>query len=208
MPDTGSSPGQALIRHPEGRRALHRHGSTEAWRSGICARPCCGRSILNSLPQPGRLQPLGLVEVLDWTSAALNRVDRAAFFARFNEGEAVPYFYEPFLEAFDPELRKQLGVWYTPAEVVRYMVARVDKALKDDLHIPDGLAADNVYVLDPCCGTGAYLAEVLRRIAANLHWQRHGRPRWRAGQTGGHATGSSVSRSCPLRSWWLICKSA
>ena len=125
-------------------------------------------ALFSQLAQPGRLQPLGLVEVLDWTSAALNRVDRAAFFTRFNEGEAVPYFYEPFLEAFDPELRKQLGVWYTPAEVVRYMVARVDKALKDDLDIPDGLAADNVYVLDPCCGTGAYLAEVLRRIAANL----------------------------------------
>ena len=28
--------------------------------------------------------------------------------------------------------------------------------------------AENVFVLDPCCGTGAYLAEVLRRIAANL----------------------------------------
>ena len=126
------------------------------------------RALFQQISDPGRLQPLGLVEVLDWTAAALNRVDRAAFFARFNEGEAVPYFYEPFLEAFDPEFRKQLGVWYTPAEVVRYMVARVDKALKDDLHIPDGLAADNVYVLDPCCGTGAYLAEVLRRIAANL----------------------------------------
>jgi len=61
-----------------------------------------------------------------------------------------------------------VGVWYTPAEVVRYMVARVDRALKDDLDIPDGLAAENVYVLDPCCGTGTYLAEVLRRIAANL----------------------------------------
>ena len=126
------------------------------------------RALFQQISDPGRLQPLGLIEVLDWTSAALNRVDRTAFFARFNEGDAVPYFYEPFLQAFDPELRKQLGVWYTPAEVVRYMVARVDKALKDDLHIPDGLAADNVYVLDPCCGTGAYLAEVLRRIAVNL----------------------------------------
>ena len=122
----------------------------------------------NKSRDPGRLQPLGLVEVLDWTSAALDRVDCDAFFARFNEGEAVTYFYEPFLEAFDPDLRKQLGVWYTPAEVVRYMVARVDKALRDDLGIADGLAAENVYVLDPCCGTGAYLAEVLRRIAANL----------------------------------------
>ena len=126
------------------------------------------RALFQQLSDPGRLQSLGLVEVLDWTAAALDRVDRAAFFARFNEGEAVPYFYEPFLEAFDPELRKQLGVWYTPPEVVRYMVARVDQAVKDDLGIADGLAAENVYVLDPCCGTGAYLAEVLRRIAANL----------------------------------------
>ena len=129
------------------------------------------RALFHQLSGPGRLQRLDLVEVLDWTAAALDRVDRAAFFTRFNEGEAVPYFYEPFLEAFDPDLRKQLGVWYTPAEVVRYMVARVDKALKDDLGISDGLAAENVYVLDPCCGTGAYLAEVLRRIAANLAGQ-------------------------------------
>ena len=126
------------------------------------------RALFQQLSDPGRLQPLGLVEVLDWTSAALDRVDRSSFFTRFSEGEAVPYFYEPFLESFDPGLRKQLGVWYTPAEVVRYMVARVDKALKDDLDIADGLAAENVYVLDPCCGTGAYLSEVLRHIAANL----------------------------------------
>ena len=126
------------------------------------------RALFRQIADPGHLQPLGLTEVLDWTAAALDRVDRTAFFARFNEGEAVPYFYEPFLEAFDPDLRKQLGVWYTPSEVVRYMVARVDRALRDDLGIADGLAAENVYVLDPCCGTGAYLAEVLRRIAANL----------------------------------------
>ena len=99
---------------------------------------------------------------------AQDGVDRSSFFTRFREGEAVPYFYEPFLESFDPGLRKQLGVWYTPAEVVRYMVARVDKALKDDLDIADGLAAENVYVLDPCCGTGAYLSEVLRHVATNL----------------------------------------
>ena len=126
------------------------------------------RALFQQLSDPGRLQPLGLVEVLDWTAAALDRVEREAFFDKFSEGEAVQYFYEPFLEAFDPALRKQLGVWYTPIEVVRYMVARVDRALKDDLGITDGLAAENVYVLDPCCGTGGYLAEVLHRIAANL----------------------------------------
>ena len=131
-------------------------------------------ALFQQVSSPSQLKPLGLVEVLDWTASALDRVDRAAFFDKFNEGEAVPYFYEPFLEAFDPELRKQLGVWYTPPEVVRYMVARVDKALKDDLGIADGLAAENVYVLDPSCGTGAYLAEVLRRIAANLEGQGSG----------------------------------
>ena len=129
------------------------------------------RALFQQLSDPGRLQPLGLVEVLDWTAAALDRVDQTAFFNRFNEGEAVPYFYEPFLQAFDPALRKQLGVWYTPTEVVRYMVARVDRALRDDLGIADGLAAENVYVLDPCCGTGAYLGEALRRIALNLQDQ-------------------------------------
>ena len=126
------------------------------------------QELFQQMAAPGQLQPLGLVEVLDWTAAALDRVERTAFFQQFSEGEAVPYFYEPFLEAFDPELRKQLGVWYTPPEVVRYMVARVDRALKDDLGIAEGLAGENVYVLDPCCGTGAYVAEVLRRINANL----------------------------------------
>ena len=139
------------------------------WRTSVWhLRAPIMQALFQQVTSPGQLQSLDLVEVLDWTAAALDRVDRDAFFDRFNEGEAVPYFYEPFLEAFDPALRKQLGVWYTPAEVVRYMVARVDRALKDDLGIEDGLAAENVYVLDPCCGTGAYLAETLKRIAANL----------------------------------------
>ena len=139
------------------------------WRTSVWhLRAPIMQALFQQVTSPGQLQSLDLVEVLDWTAAALERVDREAFFARFNEGEAVPYFYEPFLEEFDPALRKQLGVWYTPSEVVRYMVARVDRALKDDLGIEDGLAAENVYVLDPCCGTGAYLAETLKRIADNL----------------------------------------
>ena len=126
------------------------------------------QALFQQVSDPRNLESLGLIEVLNYAGDTLDRVDIPAFFARFSEGEAVPYFYEPFLDAFDPGLRKQLGVWYTPAEVVRYMVARVDKALKNDLGIKDGLAAKNVYILDPCCGTGAYMADVLRRIAANL----------------------------------------
>ena len=48
------------------------------------------------------------------------------------------------------------------------MVARVDIALKTELGIVDGLADPSVYVLDPCCGTGAYLVAVLRHIYASL----------------------------------------
>jgi predicted helicase len=99
----------------------------------------------------------------------LNRVDRAEFFQSFDEGHAVQYFYEPFLHAFDPELRKELGVWYTPEEIVRYQVERVDAVLLSELGLADGLADPKVVVLDPCCGTGAYLRTVLRRIAATLH---------------------------------------
>ncbi len=122
------------------------------------------KALFEQIATPTKLGPLGLVEVLDWTAAAFSRVDRPEFFARFVEEQAVQYFYEPFLEAFDPELRKQLGVWYTPPEIVRYMVARVEAVLREELDVADGLADSRVYVLDPCCGTGAYLVEVLRRV--------------------------------------------
>ena len=118
---------------------------------------------------PAQLGALKLDEVLDWAAEALNRVDRASFFSTFEQSHAVQYFYEPFLEAFDPELRKELGVWYTPPEIVQYMVARVDQVLRSELGLADGLADPRVVVLDPCCGTGAYLVEVLNTIAASMH---------------------------------------
>jgi hypothetical protein len=124
--------------------------------------------LFHQASNPASLAGLELPEVLDWTGTVLSRIDRAAFFTAFEEHHAVQYFYEPFLEAYDPELRRQLGVWYTPREVVRYMVARVDQVLRGELHLSDGLAAPNVYVLDPCCGTGSYLIEVLNRIAGTL----------------------------------------
>jgi len=121
-------------------------------------------ALFHQVTDPTKLQPLGLVEVLDWAGAALDRVDASAFFARFERDHAVLYFYEPFLEAFDPELRKDLGVWYTPPEIVSFMVARVDRVLRDELGIDDGLADPNVYVLDPAAGTGSYLVEVLKTV--------------------------------------------
>ena len=126
------------------------------------------RVLYEQVATPAKLGPLGLEEVLDWTATVLNRVDRASFFSQFDEGHAVQYFYEPFLKAYDPQLRKDLGIWYTPPEIVQYMVARVDTVLREELEIVDGLADPRVYVLDPCCGTGAYLVEVLKQIHATL----------------------------------------
>ncbi|HZP06468.1 MAG TPA: type ISP restriction/modification enzyme [Terracidiphilus sp.] len=132
---------------------------------------------------PRRIQELGLRPHLDLATETLHRVDTAAFFRHFelpsvrhreeSEGHgeataAIIYFYEPFLEAFDPELRKSLGVWYTPREVVQYQVRTIDKLLREQLGCDRGFADENVIVLDPCCGTGAYLIEVMRSIAEQL----------------------------------------
>lgn len=129
------------------------------------------RTLFEQIATPTRLGPLGLVEILDWTGDALHRVDRATFFEAFDEGRAVQYFYEPFLAHFDPALRKQLGVWYTPPEIVHYMVHRVDLALRNELGIEGGLANPNVILLDPCCGTGSFLVEALRVVETTLRGQ-------------------------------------
>ena len=110
------------------------------------------QALFEEVADASKLRSLGLIDLLRWAGATLNRVDKAAFFAAFEQGHAVQYFYEPFLEAFDPQLRKDLGVWYTPPEIVQYMVARVDTALREELGIADGLADTRVVVLDPCCG--------------------------------------------------------
>ncbi len=129
--------------------------------------------LYEEIARPNRLGDLELREPLEWATTSLNRVVDE-FFERFDADHAITLFYEPFLEAFDPNLRKQLGVWYTPPEIVKYQVARVDQLLRSELGIEDGLADENVYVLDPACGTGSYLIEVARTIHATLSEQGHG----------------------------------
>ncbi|MGW1295908.1 type ISP restriction/modification enzyme [Streptomyces sp. NPDC002533] len=128
------------------------------------------RVLFQQLATPANL-PVGLDEVLDWTDDVLARVDRKLFFKRFEAAEAVQYFYEPFLQAYDPDLRRELGVWYTPSEVVHYMVDRVDHALRAQMGLPLGLADPNVHVLDACTGTGSYLTAVLDKIVTTLQEQ-------------------------------------
>lgn len=135
--------------------------------SDFLALPLIG-DLFDEVAKPKRLTELDLREPLEWAAASLNRVNHAEFFKSFDADHAITLFYEPFLQAFDPELRKQLGVWYTPPEIVQYMVERVDQLLRAELGIEDGLADENVYVLDPATGTGSYLVEVARRIHKTL----------------------------------------
>ena len=50
------------------------------------------------------------------------------------------HFYEDFLDAYDPQVRKDQGVYYTPDEVVSYIVRTVHASLQNDFGLPLGLA--------------------------------------------------------------------
>ena len=97
--------------------------------------------------------------------------------------DPVVHFYETFLGAYNPALRKARGVWYTPAPVVNFIVRAVDDILKTEFDLPEGLAdkskkkikvnyqgkeiekeVHRVQVLDPATGTGTFLAETIKHI--------------------------------------------
>ena len=100
------------------------------------------------------------------------------------------HFYEDFLAAYDAGLRKDRGVWYTPIQVVKFIVGAADWALRTRFCLPDGLAdrskveieceeiaphgkrmarkvkktVHRVQLLDPATGTGTFIAESIRQI--------------------------------------------
>ena len=110
--------------------------------------------------------------------------------------DPIVHFYEDFLEAFDPQVRKALGVWYTPLPVVNFMVRTLDTLLKEQFHLPQGIAdtskikvqtqQDNkvagfdieekeyhrVQILDPATGTGTFLAQIIEYIAQQFKEQQ------------------------------------
>ena len=66
------------------------------------------------------------------------------------------YFYEDFLAAYDPKLRKDYGVYYTPREVVELQVRLASELLETRFGKKLGFADDGVVFLDPAVGTGTY----------------------------------------------------
>lgn len=76
--------------------------------------------------------------------------------------DPILHVYETFLQHYDPELRKGRGVFYTPPEVVSYIVRSIDHLLRSRLDRPDGLADPRVWLLDPASGTMTFVVEVFR----------------------------------------------
>lgn len=62
------------------------------------------------------------------------------FGTRTKQEDPVIHFYETFLAAYDPALRKKRGVWYTPEPVVNFIVRAVDDILKTEFGLSQGLA--------------------------------------------------------------------
>jgi hypothetical protein len=105
----------------------------------------------------------------------LNHTEIHKLLAHFNEGrrrDPIYHLYETFLFNYDPEKRKKLGVYYTPLEVVSFIVNSVHSLLKDKklFNAPDGLATyktdsleNSITLLDPAVGTGTFFVEAIEK---------------------------------------------
>ncbi len=87
------------------------------------------------------------------------------------QGDPWIYFYEQFLGAYDPELRRNRGVFYTPVEVVGIQTRLAAELLRTRFGRSLAFADDGVNVLDPAAGTGAYLLSVLDHAAEAVREQ-------------------------------------
>ena len=92
------------------------------------------------------------------------------------------HFYEDFLAAYDPKLRRNVGAYYTPLEVVHAQVRLVDELLAARLGKSAGFADPDVLTLDPAVGTGTYLLGVIEHSLGRVE-ARQG-----AGAVAGQAT--------------------
>ena len=64
-----------------------------------------------------------------------------------DDQDASLYFYETFLFKYDPEKKKERGVYYTPQPAVSFIVRSLDELLKIEFDMEQGLA-DNSKIAD------------------------------------------------------------
>lgn len=126
-----------------------------------------------SLEEP----PQALAVLIDDIADILFNTDIQKILHRFyTEGKGrdpIVHFYETFLSEYDPKLREKRGVYYTPEPVVRYIVRSIHSLLKSHFALVDGLASDEVTILDPAAGTLTFPAEAIK-VAIEEHKSKYG----------------------------------
>jgi predicted helicase len=70
--------------------------------------------------------------------------------------------YENFYRAYNPAGADRLGIFYTPNEIVRFMVESADYLCEK--HFGKFLADKDVQILDPAAGTGTFITELIDYI--------------------------------------------
>ena len=110
--------------------------------------------------------PKALQIIVDDIAEVLNVTDVNKILQDYyREGKGkdpIIHFYETFLTEYDPSIREKRGVYYTPEPVVNYIVQSVHELLKTHFRLSDGLAAENVTLLDPAAGTLTFPAEAVK----------------------------------------------
>jgi len=75
------------------------------------------------------------------------------------------YFYEEFLSVYDFKLRKAKGVYYTPPEIVSFIIRSAGHLLETEFGIKQQFAdSKKITVLDFATGTGTFILEILKQI--------------------------------------------
>lgn len=99
---------------------------------------------------------LRVVTAVDWTRVRAGRRDTYL------------YLYEEFLEAYDNDLRKSSGSYYTPLDVAQQMVRLTDDVVRTRLERKHGIGSSGVNVIDPAAGTGTFLLRILETVFERL----------------------------------------
>ncbi len=112
-----------------------------------------------SLEEPGPELNWIIEDIAEVLAVANTKKVLHKYFVEGKGTDPIIHFYETFLAKYDPKEREQRGVYYTPQEVVSYIVRSLNIILKEYFNKSDGLATDSVTVLDPAAGTLTFLAE-------------------------------------------------
>lgn len=76
--------------------------------------------------------------------------------------DLIKRLYQDFIRIAFPDEARKYGVIYTPIEIVDFILRSVDWCLKEELGISDGIASEDVEVLDPFAGTGTFLVRLIQ----------------------------------------------